>query len=442
MGATGTGKSVFLHGAIHSIQQRKRRRNLPHRVIIYDVKGDYIAKHWDRQSIIFSPFDQRTIGWSFFNEIENLADLDILTATLFEPGQNCRDPFWYTAAGGVFRAVCVYLMSRNKKSNADIWALFAGSVHEIADRLRELPLAERGALQHIDKHDSNLAASVISILRSRLGMFYYIKDLDGPFSFRKYIRQEDPRNLFLLNIFSFKQIFQQLMTFVVDVMIRETLSIPDSRERRIFFVIDEFGSLARLTSIFDFLTMARSKGGVMLCANQDLGSVEDVYGRPRKQTFFNNFNSSLSFRLNDPDTAEFLSKAYGEWEGIRIMESRQLSPSDLGDRFGLAEQQKTERILMPTEFMVQPDFRAIYRVANYGVAKVATPSGPKIYARFPDVAGPFVQTDRFDPATVQAAMAAGEVPRPAGAPAAADATPRLEPEPPGLAPDESGRPDF
>ena len=47
------------------------------------------------------------------------------------------------------------------------------------------------------------------------------------------------------------------------------------------------------------------------------GSVSNVYGKDQKETFFNNFNLHLIFRINDPTTAEFLSKAFGEREVIK-----------------------------------------------------------------------------------------------------------------------------
>jgi len=55
-------------------------------------------------------------------------------------------------------------------------------------------------------------------------------------------------------------------------------SLPDSFDRRITFVVDEFGSLSKMPAIFDFLTMGRSKGGFLVLANQDLGSVSNIYG--------------------------------------------------------------------------------------------------------------------------------------------------------------------
>ncbi len=236
-----------------------------------------------------------------------------------------------------------------------------------------MPIRELGAVKHIDKADSNMAASIISILQERLTFFRYLTDHDGPFSFRSFIRNDaDRRNLFLMNIQMNEAIFRPLMTFVIEVMIREVLSLKDSYSRRITFVVDEFGSLDKMPSIFHCLTMGRSKGGFLVLANQDLGSVANVYGSDQKETFFNNFNAHLVFRLNDPTTAEFLSKAFGEREVIKKFQSSQFSPSDVGDRFSMSEQEKLERIVLPTEIQNLPDFHAYLKVANYGLTRMVT----------------------------------------------------------------------
>ena len=274
----------------------------------------------------------------------------------------------------MFRTGLFFLLREGQTSNRDIWEFFSQPLHSIRDALYTLPVHELGALKHIDKADSNQAASIISILQERLTFFRYLTGHDGPFSFRKFIRDDsERRNLFLMNIRQYDAIFRSLMTFVIDIMTREVLSLRDSFTRRITFVVDEFGSLAKMPCIFDFLTMGRSKGGVLVLANQDLGSVSNVYGADQKETFFNNFNVHLIFRLNDPTTAEFLSKAFGEREVIKKFQSSQFSPSDLGDRFSMSEQEKLEKIILPTEFQSLPDFNAYLKIANYGLTKMKTP---------------------------------------------------------------------
>ena len=374
LGTTGTGKSVCLNNYIRSLNHLRSQSTQVNKAVIYDVKGEFTGKHYQPGDVVFYPFDQRSAAWSFCNEVFDYPDLDVLCTSLYEPPRDSRDAYWYNAARDVFRTGLFFLLRENQTSNRDIWEFFSQPLQQIRDALYTLPVGEMGALKHIDKADSNQAASVISILQERLTFFRYLTGCDGPFSFRKFIRDDaDRRNLFLMNIRQYDPIFRSLMTFVVDIMIRQVLSLPDSQTRRISFVVDEFGSLSKMASIFDFLTMGRSKGGFLALANQDLGSVANVYGSDQKETFFNNFNLHLVFRLNDPTTADFLSKAFGEREVIKKFHSSQFSPNDLGDRFSMSEQEKLEKIILPTEFQSLADFHAYLKIANHGITRMRTP---------------------------------------------------------------------
>ncbi len=374
LGTTGTGKSVTLNDYLTTLKARRAACPDVNKCIIYDVKGEFCGKHYQANDLVFYPFDQRSIPWSFFNEIYDYPDLDVLCTSLYEPPKSSIDAYWYNAARDVFRTGLFYLLRAGKKSNRDIWEFFSLPLSKIRDALYTLPVREIGAIKHIDKAESNQAASVISILQERISFFRYLTDSDGNFSFRRYIHDEsDRRNLFLMNIRQYEAIFKPLMTFVIDIMIREVLSLSDSFKRRITFVVDEFGSLSKMPCIFDFLTMGRSKGGFLVLANQDLGSVSDIYGNDRKETFFNNFNVHLVFRLNDPTTADFLSKAFGEREVIKQFQSSQFSPNDLGDRFSMSEQEKLEKIVLSTELQNLPDFEAYLKIANYGLTRMKMP---------------------------------------------------------------------
>ena len=167
------------------------------------------------------------------------------------------------------------------------------------------------------------------------------------FSFKNYVRSKSTRNLYLLNIDIYKDIFKPLMSLVV-TMIREVLSLEDDLERRVFFMIDELGSLYKLESILDLVTVGRSKGAPLICANQDLGRLEKTYGEPNIKTFFNNFNSLVVFRINEPESADYLSKAIGT-AADQSTSNAQIAPSDFGDRKGFSEHEKLERVIIPSE---------------------------------------------------------------------------------------------
>ena len=371
MGTAGSGKSVLLNQLIRQITLR-RKYHPQEKAVIYDLKGEFVAKQMQPYDILFSPFDQRSVKWSFFNEIKDFPDYDIIAKSLYH-SPDVRDEFWYNCAKDVFRTGLVYLARNHQRANRDIWEFFSQTLEEMKTAFQTLPLAERSALKHIDKADSNQSASIISILQERLQFFRYLADMDGDFCFRDYIQSKTNGNLYILNIDQYKEIFKPLMTFAMDTIIRETLSMPDNLNQRYFFIIDELGSLNRLDSLLDLLTVGRSRGASLICANQDLGRIKAAYGASNTTTFFNNFNTTFMFRIHDPETAEFLSKSIGEKQVVKQMESQQMSPKAVGDRKGFSDQEKYERIIIPSEFQNLKNFESILKVSTYGVAQMKIP---------------------------------------------------------------------
>ncbi|VBB08460.1 Hypothetical protein LUCI_3732 [Lucifera butyrica] len=377
LGTAGSGKSVLLNQLAAQINQRKVQNQTGDRCIFYDLKGEFAAKQYREDlDLIFSPFDARSLGWNIFNELEILPDYDVIAKSLYL-SSDPKDEYWYNCAKDVFRTGLVYLKMNNKTRNKDLWEFFSQTLEEIQAAFRTLPLSERGALKHIDKGDSPAAASIVSILQERIQFFRYLVDTDGDFSFRKFIRQSKNNtpqpNLYILNIEQYETIFKPLMTLAIDTMIRETLSLPDDLNRRIFFIIDELGTLYKMNSILKLETVGRSKGACLICANQDLGRIEEQYGKANLKSFFNNFNTNITFRIREPETAEFLSKAIGEQQLVKMMQSRQMSPSEMGDRKSFSEQERTERLIIPTEFQTQEDLEAIINIANFGISHIEVP---------------------------------------------------------------------
>jgi hypothetical protein len=88
-------------------------------------KGEFTGKHCRTGDVIFYPFDQRSTGWSFFNEVLDYPDLDVLCTSLYEPPKDSKDAYWYNAARDVFRTGLFYLLREKKTTNRDIWEFFS-----------------------------------------------------------------------------------------------------------------------------------------------------------------------------------------------------------------------------------------------------------------------------------------------------------------------------
>jgi len=373
LGSTGAGKSVLLNQMVDQLQKRKKDKEYKEKMIIYDVKGEYLSKWYDqggidhKPDIIFYPFDKRSINYSLFNDIKEEIDFNIIAKSLFESSEGNIDNFFYEAAGEVFRVGLIWLNENNKRTNRDILEFFSDSREDIIKKLQELPLVYHGAITYIESEKQG--AGVLSSLVLRIKFLDYLLDSDGDFSFRDYIRDEnDKRTLYLLNMAQYNLVFKPLITFVMNMMIREVLSLKDDSSKRVFFVIDEFGSLSKMDSIISFLKESRSKGGALILGNQDLGDVSRIYGQDIKSTFYNNFNTNFLFRVNDPTTADFLSKAIGEAEVYKNSGSSQMNSKNNNSQSSVSSQNKQERVLLASEFLNKMDFECVLKISGVGIS--------------------------------------------------------------------------
>jgi GTPase SAR1 family protein len=384
-GASGSGKSTLMNQLLDAVRKRQQAHGLPEKTIVYDVKGEYVAKHFspDRGDGIFFPFDARSSAWSLFNELLSPSDptridpamVDVVSTLLCSPTSkpDGKNDYFYGAAAEVLRAMLLTLDARGTRSNRDIAEMLGRSRSELSGLFRELlPACDWSVIEHLAAPEQ--AAGVLGILKNQLRFLRYIQDQDGAFSLRQFIESKDSRTLFLMNLPRLAEVFRPLMTFAVDLMIRHTLSLPDSPDRRIQFFIDELGSLGRLDSLLRFLTLSRSKGGCLYAANQEEGTIRELYGDKLTESFNNNFASLLVFRQNDEKSALSMSKQLGEHEVIKRTESHSFSPSSQGDRLSVGDQQKRETLVTYSELQHLPDLAFFYKLSGIGTARFMTPA--------------------------------------------------------------------
>lgn len=87
-GATGTGKSVLLREmAYHAILRGDR-------VITLDPNADMLSKFYRKCDVILNPYDKRTQGWSFYNEIRGDYDFHRYALSLVPRGKTNDAEEW------------------------------------------------------------------------------------------------------------------------------------------------------------------------------------------------------------------------------------------------------------------------------------------------------------------------------------------------------------
>jgi type IV conjugative transfer system coupling protein TraD len=378
IGAPGAGKTNKLSQDIERLKVRKEK------MVIYDFKGDYLTKFYDpKKDIIFNPLDKRCLGWNVFNEFTRLMDVDAAAYSLISQSYQ-QDPFWNDAARDVFCGILYFLYQNNSRTNSDIWAAVTAPIANIAGWLKETKGGERGHV-YIQDASSKQAMSVAAVMMQYVKSFEYMSKADGSFCINDWLNDPDAGTIFITNYADVKDTLRPILSLFVDLLGRKLLSMKDDHRRRIFFLLDEFGTLQRLSTIKDLMTLSRSKGGAVCIGIQDKGQIDKIYSPEFSQSILNACGNSVMFRVADPITADYLSKRIGKTEVIETDQTMSMGVADNRDGVSLMQRSREKDLALPSEIMGLRDLEAYLKIANYPITKIDFK-----YKGYPDKNEPFI----------------------------------------------------
>ncbi|MFZ6007208.1 MAG: type IV secretion system DNA-binding domain-containing protein [Nitrospirota bacterium] len=379
VGRPGTGKTVAMRGIIEDIRERNNK------AVIYDFKGDYLCKFFDPdRDIIFNPLDTRCTGWNLFNEIETFMDIDSIATSLIPPAVANTDPFWNDAARDVYAGLLHYLYQNNLKTNANIWNAVTARAADINVWLEHTMGGERG-FRYIEDASSKQAMCVLAVLMQYTKSFEYFQKTAGEFSIKKWLYDDKGGFIFITSYADIEATLRPILSLFVDLLGRKLLSMPDDYNRRIFFIIDEFGTLQRLSTIVKLLTLGRSKGGCVFKGIQDIGQIDQIYTHALRQAIVNACGSNLILSVADPETAKFLSDKIGEREYIETEETHSMGVQDNRDGISLIRRKKTDKLILPSEIQNLKDLQGFVKFPGYHLSHVSLK-----YKSYQDVAPSFI----------------------------------------------------
>lgn len=111
-GTVGVGKTNAMHELLNTIREAGGR------AIIYDRMGGLLRDHYDPgKDIILNPFDERSVGWSPFNEVVSPEGFAQIAEVMIPDHPGSLDNFWTQAARLVFQYTARELAKKGHKSN-------------------------------------------------------------------------------------------------------------------------------------------------------------------------------------------------------------------------------------------------------------------------------------------------------------------------------------
>jgi len=349
-GATGVGKTTLMDEALENIVRRGDR------AIIVDPGGHHFSLFGQPDDVVLNPFDNRSPGWSVFNEIRKDFDYFRLAKSLIPDGHG-PDASWHFYAQILVAEGLRVLMRRGENTSAALLERLTVAPGEaLAALLIGTPV--QGLF---DKDAGRALASTRFILTTYLNPHQYLRP--GDFSLRDWL-SGDAGNLFITWREDMQAALLPLIACWVDLLCNAVLSLPPARERRLWLLLDELGALGRLNSLESALTRGRKHGLCVLAGLQSTAQLDRSYGREAAIVLRSCFRNLLVLSLarSDPDTAEILSKALGEREVDRVQRSAQSGTQ--GISHGVNLQRATERLALPSELAQLPDLTAYVALAG------------------------------------------------------------------------------
>jgi type IV secretory pathway TraG/TraD family ATPase VirD4 len=378
VGRPSTGKTNLLCQIVERLKERKER------AIIYDFKSDYFTKFYDpREDLLFNPLDARSLGWNVFNEIKTFMDVDAITGSLVPNTTAAGDPFWNDAARDVLAGIIHYLFRAGRKENRYLWDMVTADGPSIRDCLRQIPEGQRG-FRYIEDAGSKQALSVFAVMMQYAKCFEFMGANNGDFTLQRWL-DDGKGMIFITNYPGVQDTLRPVVSLFIDLLSRRLLSMADSRSRKIFFLLDEFGTLQRLSSIIRLLTLSRSKGGAVFIAIQDYGQMDRIYTRDHRQSIVNACGNGVTFALSDPVSADISSAKLGDTEYLDTETTRTMGVESYRDGTSLSQRKKTERLFLPADIMDLAKLTAIVKFSTHDavVSKFS-------YKEYPDLAPAFV----------------------------------------------------
>jgi type IV secretory pathway TraG/TraD family ATPase VirD4 len=370
-GASGTGKTTLFMQVIEHLRERDEK------VIIYDRKdGEFGAKFYDPvKDVIFNPFDSRSMFWNVLDGKTSGADWDALAASVV-PAATGKDKFFNDAARDVLSAIFRYCSYQRKTTNDDIWQVLCQPVPQLHSTL--LGIRSEAASYLLNHYSGQTHAK-------------------EPFDLQEWITDDRRKGfIFLTNNTKQRQTLKGILAVFVNSAANEILSLRDDPDRRIFLIVDEFGTLQRMDAIRDLLVLGRSKGVSFWIGIQNKELLDAIYSREIADTLVNNCNNYVIFRCNGYYTAQYMSDLLGEAERDF---SLALSNKDLTSGEAYRNMTKIDKVLLPSEIQALDDLHIYLKL--YGLPITTTGFH---YQAYPDMAPAFIPNPHFlsDKAATQA----------------------------------------
>ncbi|MDR0813459.1 MAG: type IV secretory system conjugative DNA transfer family protein [Oscillospiraceae bacterium] len=375
VGAPGSGKTACI--AIPTL------RAWSERIFAIDIKCELYNETSSYRSKfkVMNPVDKNSYGydpyWVFEAGKNKVQKARAIALALIPIPQAVKEPFWLKSAQNILTGAILHCrFDLNYSFVETMQYLTTTSPKEIIDNISKSDTKE--AISFVMSSTSLSDVTLSGIMGE---LHTYIVDIATDEDLITFFNQTQiilPTNLedcfdIYLNLPEDKlEQWNNCITLIINQFLTYFEQRADRNSKPILFLLDEFPRLGKMPSITNGLATLRSKGITICLILQDLGQLNDIYGKDTSRVISGNCAYKAVFSLSDAETQEYFSKLFG----TEIVERKTTGTSHqpfsgipTGNNIGSTEQR--EQIIQPHTF------------GNFMDIALYTPYGNRIISKMP-----------------------------------------------------------
>jgi hypothetical protein len=396
-GDTGTGKSQLIFSVLSALRTQGKR------LFIVDKSGEFVQHFFNPETdILLGPFDDRSHGWTPYNEGADLFDCERLAKSFIPTSTDKRSgaDHWPEAALTVFSWLLKEMVSSGRNLTVDDLihqlTVSRNEVHtdELGNdrivRVRGINELLRGTLAElvIDPDSPDHAASVIATIIPKIRALWYLRGLEEKpaFSFREWVKKPDAGSVFIRVTEDQLDSVNPVVSAWIDTVIKTMLSLEKDPDRELWAFIDELQSFDKINTLAKGVFEGRKYGLRFVLGFTSVQELFSIYGEHTAKSIISMLCTKAVFRTSEPDGAEWNSRLLGEeefWEKSQHMSyGGQARSSSLSE----GDQRKRLSLVSGTEISALEDLNFYLKFAGpWPLAKVR-----ETYHEWPNLAPPFI----------------------------------------------------
>lgn len=380
LGSTQTGKSQILAAAAIAA----RERGAP--AIVPCQEDELFEGLYDPAiDVVLNPFDARGVAWSPLAELRNAAEISNLAQGLVPVASDPREETWRGFGRDLLSGLISYVWDQGG-TNADLRRLVVSAEAE-----KELESALVGTdgealLRPGSETMLSNALSTAGAIAKPIGLGAPEAGRDA-WSVRSWIdeavrRADAGERAGFLWITAPEEVsvaVLPLLNVISTLAVTHILRAPANRARRIFYILDEMGTLGEVGGLDKALVRGAKRGLSCFAAAQSIEQLRSPrrYGRSGAASLLSCFNQLFVFRCNDQESAEWAEKTFGKRHVTRTLQNTSKSTSSNSSRTGGStgssstastnQHHSIEAAVLDSQISALPKLTAFVRLPGMGV---------------------------------------------------------------------------